>query len=98
VVVDYSDESTFLPAMEGVDVVVTALGFNALEKQKDLVKVAKTAGVKLFVTTDYGVPMENSTTGIWAPKININKWFEEFGFPYARIICGGWPEHLLTTE
>ena len=95
-VVDYSDESTFLPAMEGIEVVVTALNFNALEKQKDLMKVAKPAGVKLFVTTDYGVPLDNSTTDIWAPKVNLNKWFKEFGFPYTRVICGGWPEYNLT--
>ena len=95
-IVDYEDESTFLPAMEGTEVVVTALSFGALDKQKDLIKVAKTAGVKPFVSTDYGVPTDNATTGLWASKYNLNIWFKEFGFPFTRVVCGGWHEFIFS--
>ena len=95
-IVDYEDESTFLSAMEGTEVVVTALNFKILDKQKDIIKVAKTAGVKLFVSTDYGVPTDHATTGLWATKANLNNWFKEFGFSYTRVLCGGWPEYIFT--
>jgi len=94
-IVDYEDESTFLPAIEGTEVVVTALNFKILDKQKDLIKVAKTAGAKLFVATDYGVPTDHIKTGFWATKANLNIWFKEFGFPYTRVLCGGWPECIV---
>lgn len=94
-IVDYSDESTILTAFKGVEVVVTAVAFTALEKQKDLVKAAKAAGVKLFVPTEYSIPADHTTTGIWSTKTHLNTWFKEFGFPYVRVFCGMWPEYVF---
>jgi len=51
-VIDHSDESNLLAAFKGVEVVITAIALNALEKQKGLVKAAKAAGVKLYVPTE----------------------------------------------
>ena len=51
--VDYLDESTLL----------STLTFSAYEKQKDIIKAAKTAGVKLFVTSEYGLPTDDVATG-----------------------------------
>ena len=93
--VDYSDESTLLPVLKGVEVVITALAHDALEKQKDVIKAAKTAGVKLFVTSEYGVPTDKVTAGIWLARVHLDNWFKEFGFPYVRVFCGGWPEYVL---
>lgn len=83
--------------MEGIEVVVTALNFAALERQKDLIKAAKAAGVKLFVATDYGVPTDHVTTGIWSTKAQLNDWFKGFGFPYTRVHCGVWPEYIFSS-
>jgi len=95
VVVDYSDESTLLPALEGVEVAITALTFSAYEKQKDIIKAAKAAGARLFVTSEYGLPTDDITTGIWSIKMRLNEWLNEFGFPYVRVFCGGWPEYAF---
>lgn len=94
-VVDHSDESTLLAAFKGVEVVIVAIAFEALEKQKDLVKAAKAAGVKLFVPTEYSIPSDLTTTGIWSTKTHLNTWFKEFGFPYVRVFCGMWPEYIF---
>ena len=93
--VDYSDQSTILPALEGVEVVITALAHDALDKQKDIIKAAKIAGVRLFVTSEYSVSMDNVTGGIWLPRVHLDNWFKEFGFPYVRVFCGVWPEYAF---
>ena len=94
--IDYSDESSLLAALEGIEVVVTALKFTALETQKGLVKAAKTAGVKLFVPTEYGIPTDHVTTGVLSTKTHLNNWFKEFALPYIRVLCGIWPEYALS--
>lgn len=97
-VVDYEDESTLLRAMDGTEVIVTALAFRALERQKDLINAAKTAKAKLFVATDYGVPTDHVETGVWSTKPQLNKWFKESGFPYTRVMCGGWPDTTFNSR
>ena len=93
--VDYSDESTLLSALEGVEVVITSLAYDAIEKQKDIIKAAKTAGARLFVTSEYGAPTDNVTGGIWLPRVHLDNWLKKFGFPYVRVFCGVWPEFIL---
>ena len=93
--VDYSDESSILAATQGIEVVITALGFTVLEKQKDLIKAAKAAGAKLFVLTDYGRPLDRIESGFWSTKLHLINWFKEFGFPFMRILCGLWPEFFF---
>jgi hypothetical protein len=95
VVVDYTDESTILPSLKGVEVVITALAGAAHDKQKDIIKAAKTAGARLFVSSDYGISTDNVTAGIWLPKVHSDQWLREFGFPYVRVLCGLWPEYAL---
>ena len=43
---------------------VNALAFSAYEEQKDIIKASKVAGVKLFVTSEYGLSTDNITTGV----------------------------------
>ena len=95
-IIDHSDESTILAAFRGIEIVITAIAFDALEKQKGLIEAAKAAGVKLFVPTEYSVPADHTTTGIWSTKTHLNNWFKEFGFPYVRVFCGMWPEYVFT--
>ena len=95
-IIDHSDESTLLAAFKGVEVVITAIAFEALEKQKGLVKAAKAAGVKLYVPTEYSIPSDLTSTGILSTKTHLNTWFKEFGFPYVRVFCGMWPDYILT--
>ena len=95
-VVDYSDESTLLAALEGVEIVITALSFSAYEKQVDVVKAAKAAGAKLFVSSDYGLPTDNPGPGVWSTRERLNNTLKEFGFPYVRVFCGGWPEYAFS--
>lgn len=71
-VVDHSDESTLLAVFKDVEVVITAIAFNALGKQKGLVKAVKAAGVKLLVPTEYSIPSDHTTTGIWSTKTHLN--------------------------
>ena len=57
VVVDYTDQAALTEQLKGIDVVVSAVVFNALQDQIPLAAAAKEAGVKRFVPCFFGSPM-----------------------------------------
>ncbi|KIJ30354.1 hypothetical protein M422DRAFT_268113 [Sphaerobolus stellatus SS14] len=53
--VDYDSQTSLINALQGVDVVLSALRDGGLEEvQLNLARAAKAAGVKLFVPSEYG--------------------------------------------
>jgi len=62
-VVHYASQPSLISALKGVDVVLSTLRDDGLEIQRDVVRAAKAAGVKLFVPSEYG----RNTLGITVP-------------------------------
>ena len=71
-VVDHSDESILVTALEDIEVAITAIASNALEKQKDVMKAGKAAGAKLSISTEFGRPTNHATVDIWSTETRLN--------------------------
>jgi len=52
--VDYSSEDSIRSALEGADIVLSALRDDGLEIQDTVIRAAKAAGIKLYVPSEYG--------------------------------------------
>ncbi|CAF3099637.1 unnamed protein product [Rotaria socialis] len=68
--VNYSDKSALVQALTGQDVVISAVGGEALMKylEKVLIEAALEAGVKWFIPSEYGFDLDHSS----ASSIPIN--------------------------
>ncbi|KAH7910378.1 hypothetical protein BJ138DRAFT_110179 [Hygrophoropsis aurantiaca] len=88
--VEYSDESVVASALRenGVEVVVSTVGFQGFGSQKPLATAAKAAGVKLFVPSEFGMPTEGATEGHLVHKSNFAATLREMGLPSLRVYNG----------
>ena len=67
--VDFADTAKVAAALEGIDVVLSAITFSAItEAQVPLAEAAKQAGVKLFLPSEYGEKTDTLEGGILLPK------------------------------
>uniref|UniRef100_K3WWE9 NmrA-like domain-containing protein n=1 Tax=Globisporangium ultimum (strain ATCC 200006 / CBS 805.95 / DAOM BR144) TaxID=431595 RepID=K3WWE9_GLOUD len=83
--VDYSTEGELKKAFSGVEVVVSALGQFALGVQVEVAKVAKAAGVQLFVPAEYGIYV---TEGFTSHKKVVQDTLKELQLPYTVFYTG----------
>ena len=62
---DYTDKAAVSSALRahGVQVVISAIAFIALNGQTPLADAAKDAGVELFVPSEFGMPTEGGKEG-----------------------------------
>ena len=86
--VDYSDKESIKSALAGIDVVISTIARVALEVQGGIVEAAKEAGVKLFVPSEFGIPIEGVTEGPIATKARILDHLKSVGIPYATFYTG----------
>ncbi|KAK3385716.1 hypothetical protein B0H63DRAFT_186995 [Podospora didyma] len=78
--VDYDSVSSLETALQGQDAVVSAMAFEAIDKQKSLVDAAAKAGVKRIIPSEYGNDTLNpklATVPIYQPKIAIRELCEQ---------------------
>lgn len=94
-VINYDDTSTFEPVFRGVDVIVSALPESIILKQKELAVAAKTAGVKLFVPTEFGDPTDKATQSFWLEKRSVHEKLKEIDLPYSLFFTGLWPDFIF---
>ncbi|KAA1474804.1 NAD-binding protein [Dentipellis sp. KUC8613] len=89
-VVNYGDKASLLAALTGVDVVVSALGHDAVQdgSQAALARAAKEAGVRLFLPSEYGGVTGGHQTGPFAGKAKAHALLKELDLPYALIHTG----------
>ncbi|KAL8371177.1 hypothetical protein RB595_001157 [Gaeumannomyces hyphopodioides] len=74
--VDYGSVSSIEGALRGVDGLVSALSFDSIETQRNLVDGAFAAGVRRMIPSEYGNDTENpklATVPIYLPKIAIRE-------------------------
>jgi len=96
--VDYGVEEEVVTALSGVDVVISTLGGPAFGIQVPLVKAAKKAGVKLFVNSHWGSPLngtENPGLAGMTVRTEPPRAAEEVGLPWAEFSTGTFPEYCL---
>lgn len=93
--VDYASKSSLASALNGVDVVVSSIAYNALKEQEALAIASKEAGVKLFVPSDFGPNSIGMTSGMYGDKEKFRAFVEELGLPYAVFFCGPWTDFIF---
>nr|GAT46069.1 predicted protein [Mycena chlorophos] len=71
-----------------VDVVVSALGTHGIAAQASIARVAKDAGVKLFVLSEFGFPTAGHKVGMFGDKNNAAEELKNIGLPSLRIYTG----------
>ncbi|KAF8258520.1 hypothetical protein EI94DRAFT_1754467 [Lactarius quietus] len=80
-------------ALTGVDVVISTLAASALDVQPGIAEVAKEAGVKLFVPSEFGGPTEGATEGSLAQSQD-SRTVKAIGIPYALFYTGAFADSL----
>lgn len=74
--VDYASPASLEAALTGIDCVVSAMSFDAIAAQQNLVDAAAAAGVSRIIPSEYGNDTMNpklSTMPIYQPKIAIRE-------------------------
>ncbi|KAK7028328.1 NmrA domain-containing protein [Favolaschia claudopus] len=91
--VDTADSAAVAAIFEQhkVDVVVSTISSGAVGAQTVLVDAAKSAGVRLFVPSEFGMSTEGDVNN---PKNKIIAYTESVGVPYARFFNGMITEFL----
>jgi len=96
--VDYGVEEDVVAALTGVEVVISTVGGLAFSIQVPLIKAAKNAGVKLFVPSHWGSPLDGTENPGLSPlthRMEALKGAEEVGLPWAEFSTGSFPEYCL---
>ncbi|KZT19870.1 NAD-binding protein [Neolentinus lepideus HHB14362 ss-1] len=99
VAVDYSPSSSafLVSALQGTDVVISTLGFEAIDAQQNaLADAAKQAGVSLFVPSEFGNSTDGVTEGILGIKNQLNRHLEKIRLPYALFYTGLFTDFIFS--
>ncbi|KEF57826.1 uncharacterized protein A1O9_05746 [Exophiala aquamarina CBS 119918] len=94
--VDYSSVESLIPALQGVEAVVSTVGSEALGAQTPLIDAAVAAGVKRFLPSEFGSNLDNANTAalpVFGAKVATAKYLEEVAaknpsFSYTRVYNG----------
>lgn len=93
--VDYTSPKSLEAALEGVQVVISALNAQGLALQPALADAAKRANVELFVPSEFGNPTEGIISGPLKGKADFAAYLKEIGIPSLRVFTGPFPDFLL---
>lgn len=94
--VDYTSVESLTPALQGVEVVVSTVGSEALGGQNPLIDAAVAAGVKRFIPSEFGSNLGNPNTAalpVFGAKVSTAKYLEEVAaknpqFTYSLVYNG----------
>ncbi|KAF6811402.1 hypothetical protein CMUS01_13271 [Colletotrichum musicola] len=78
--VDYESVPNLEAALRGQDALVSALGYDHIHKQRNLVDAAFNAGVRRMIPSEYGNDTKNpklATVPIYHPKIAVREYLDE---------------------
>ena len=95
VVVDYASPERLAEQLRGIDVVVSAVGGAAFALQEQFAEAAKTAGVKLFVPSEFGNPTKDRTDSLFGVKDAVRLKLKAIGLPYAVFYTGPFSDFVL---
>lgn len=74
----------------------STISSTVVEQQEVLAKVAKAAGVKLFVPSEYGIDTEDADSGVFLAKKRFSEFLREIDLPYVKIFTGLWTDYCIT--
>lgn len=100
--VDYQSKDSIKAALSGVDVVISTLSTTPdfLQSQKNVADVGKEIGLKLFVTSDFGVDLRKipaeSIASTLQVKVQVAEYTASIGLPTLRFFTGLFAEFLFT--
>ncbi|KAH9925890.1 NAD-P-binding protein [Epithele typhae] len=77
-------------ALEGIDIVISAVTALSILDQKDLVRAAKEVGVKRFIPCDFGTPGAKGVRMLLDDKLKIHELVESLDVPHTYIDVGWW--------
>lgn len=97
VVLDFDDESTHLPAFEGVDRVLIVTGYTVdmLRQSKALLDSAKKAGVQHVVHLG-ACGRDDTTVAHWAWHQLVERYIEWSGFSYTHLRPETFMQNMLS--
>ncbi|KAF0474580.1 NADP-binding protein [Gigaspora margarita] len=97
--VDYNDKNDLVKALEGTDVIISAIGRTKelLACQRALLNAAKVVGVKRFIPSEFGAELKETTDEMHPflkPKDEFFQELKNSGIEYTMIITGIFYEYL----
>ncbi|CAE6505180.1 unnamed protein product [Rhizoctonia solani] len=94
--ISYDDEASLVKALDGVDVLISAVAAEGLTSaQIPLIKASKKAGVKTFFPSEYGGEFPDTTSPVLQAKKAVVQTAKEHGLPVTRLNNGGFPEYIF---
>ncbi len=96
---DMDDPSSLRDACQGKDIIVSAVGGDHLGQQVALAAIAKEAGVKRFVPSEFGVDPISTGSGIcdlFDYKASVQEQIKETGIPTTMIYSNAFMEFWAT--
>ncbi|QRV93615.1 NmrA-like family domain-containing protein 1 [Ceratobasidium sp. AG-Ba] len=96
--VSYDNHASLVNALQGVEVLLSAVAINAILAQLPLVKAAKEANVSVFFPSEYGGRCENNDSRLqmFRDKQKVIDAAKDAGLPIAGLATGPWPEYAIS--
>ncbi len=100
---DATSVQALIPAMAGIDYLVSCAPMTATESQYPLIWAAKEAGVERFIPSEFGniyeweqyLPTDTIHRQVARQKVFIKRVIELAGLDYTIIPAGLWPEFFM---
>ncbi|KAK7445487.1 hypothetical protein VKT23_014904 [Stygiomarasmius scandens] len=93
--VNYTSPTSVSDALQGVDVLISAIGYRGLSSQEALCDRAKEARVKLFVPSEYGARSDDMKDPLFAIKELFRQKLIANGIKFAAFYSGFWADFDL---
>ncbi|KAI0052800.1 NAD(P)-binding protein [Auriscalpium vulgare] len=92
---EYDDRAALAKALTGVDAVISTVTVNAaaLAAQLTIAEVAKAAGVKLFLPSEFGNPTLGAK-GLLAGKADLHEKIKDIGLPTTLVFTGAFADFI----
>ncbi|KAF8854602.1 NAD(P)-binding protein [Acephala macrosclerotiorum] len=104
---DDLSHSSIVSALQGQDVVISAVGSSGIASQIKVAKAAVEAGVKRFIPSEYGFdnadPRNAELSPIFRPKFELEQQLKELvrenpGFSWTALATGVWLDWALDVK
>ncbi|KAJ7222433.1 hypothetical protein GGX14DRAFT_428785 [Mycena pura] len=93
--VSYAAPASLRAALDGVDVLISAIGYHGLEAQDILCDAAADARVQLFVPSEYGALSNTMVDPVFAGKEHFRARLVAAGLKYTVFYSGLWADFDL---
>ncbi|KAH7343354.1 hypothetical protein B0J17DRAFT_713536 [Rhizoctonia solani] len=94
--ISYDDEASLVKALDGADVLISAVAAEGLiSAQIPLVKAAKKAGIKVFFPSEYGGEFPATQSPVLQAKKVVVQAARDHGLPVATLNNGPFPEYIF---